>query len=132
LSENDTRYKHISVIEWRVSVSGALSPGINVALTGHPRCYGKDTPFSRYRPPRCKKNTEGRREEAKRMRKIGRKEERGRVKDGTRQSGKIESAGWGRYVVCSGQYLSLLHRGLVVPLRNLCLLYGQENKEASY
>jgi len=30
--------------------------------------------------------------------------ERERVKDGTRQSGKIESAGWGRYVVCSGQY----------------------------
>jgi len=49
-----------SVIEWRVSVSGALSSGINVALTGHPRCYGKDTPFSRYRPPRRKKDTEGR------------------------------------------------------------------------
>jgi len=28
--------------------------------------------------------------------------------------------------------LFLLHRGLGVPLRNLCLLYGQENKEASY
>lgn len=28
--------------------------------------------------------------------------------------------------------VSLLHHGLGVPLRNLCLLYGQENKEASY
>lgn len=28
---------------------------------------------------------------------------------------------------------SSLHRGLgTMPLRNLCLLYGQENKEASY
>lgn len=27
---------------------------------------------------------------------------------------------------------SSLHRGLGMPLRNLCLLYGQENKEASY
>jgi len=28
--------------------------------------------------------------------------------------------------------VSLLHRGLGVPFRNLCLLYDQENKEASY
>lgn len=102
MSENDINT--ISVIEWRVSVAGALSSGINVALTGHPRCYGKDTPFSRYRPPRRKKNTEGRREEAKRTAKIGRKEERASEIHRMRQSRKIESAGWGRYVVCSGQY----------------------------
>lgn len=94
----------ISVIEWHVSVSGALSSDINVVLTGHPRCYGKDTPFSRYRPPRRKKNTEGRREEAKRTAKIGRKEERASEIHRMRQSRKIESAGWGQYVVCSGQY----------------------------
>lgn len=46
------------------------------------------------------------------------------MEDGERRVGP-------RCVVRSGQY-HLLHRGLGVPLRNLCLLYDQENKEASY
>lgn len=67
----------ISVIEWRASVSGTLLPCINMALTGHPRRYRKDTPFSRYRPPRCRKNTEERRKELKkRQSEKGRRRER--------------------------------------------------------
>lgn len=122
----------ISVIEQRTSVSGALSSGINVALTGHPRRY-EDTPFSRYRPPRRKKNTKGGQEEAKRTM----KKERERKKEGGR---KIEGDKVGRQKAQGGadalcvpvSAISLLHRGLGMPFRNLCLLYGQENKEASY
>lgn len=68
----------ISVIEWRISVSGTLSSGINVALTGHPRRCGKDTPFSRYRPPR-RKGEHGR-------------ESRGEMKKGRRRVDREEKA----------------------------------------
>lgn len=78
----------ISVIEQRTSVSAAFSSSINVALTGHPRRYEKDTPFSRYRPPRRKKNTEGGQEEAKRTMKKERMRKRERQKETEQGDGK--------------------------------------------
>lgn len=95
----------ISVIEWRISVSGTLLSGINVALTGHPRRYGKDTPFSRYRPPRRKENIRkgvSGRKGKKTTKSLREEKARGRRRGGKRQNERI--AGWGSCVVCSGQY----------------------------